>query len=420
MIFPVLNGALAQTTREKSFHQRSKEEHQWVSLDFRLHPEIYSKGFKPFYDLGVMQSDVQRLWKLPKLLQMAFGFINNDVELEVHRLLNMYYDRKSNQVDYTIASIQKNEEMTNLFVDVTLIGITIPSKAEFMTFLQNLGMESEWIQPWMHSDGKGDRLNERTIVLHETELGNSDSVSLVHEDSNEIYVEQSDCVRILRIPSEIIHDREVRNYKILIQNDCIKKLASLVVTITFHGTVHDSIYIPGKISASLYQLEYLTTDMVNIGFADYRLQCLNTVKSMGRLIIEYRPLRAIDNSTFCLNIIGCQTCNYSVDISGSIHYPLNEYSMNKTVKFFTLEKEIQELRLQLDELKLDARLHEILVSKLKCLVDDVDQEKVKVHNDILRCEYDLETEDSNDYFRIENRIQVRLWVRIHIFFRYHY
>jgi hypothetical protein len=53
------------------------EEHEWVSIDCKLRPEIYDAGFKPLFNLCLNQEELHRLLKVPKKLQHALGFVKN-------------------------------------------------------------------------------------------------------------------------------------------------------------------------------------------------------------------------------------------------------------------------------------------------------------------------------------------------------
>ena len=93
---------IAQDVRRKDRRERTREHLEWISIDCRLHPDIYYEaGFEPLvdHDLQLNREDLYRLMKAPRILQRAFGFITNDRELRAHSLLHRYNQIKIEDKD---------------------------------------------------------------------------------------------------------------------------------------------------------------------------------------------------------------------------------------------------------------------------------------------------------------------------------
>jgi hypothetical protein len=145
----------------------------------------------------------------------------------------------------------------------------------------------------------------------------------------------------------------------------------------------------------------------NIGVAEYHLQSLNTIKGIGRLVIEYQSQAALDNEAFILDILASSTCHYSITLSGLINYQLHAYAITSMCRFYAIEKEIQSITLEIDELKLDSKLRESSISILNDLIKLAQNKKDQLYEDIIKYEYQAESDDLADSFDIENKIRVR-------------
>jgi hypothetical protein len=406
MEFPILKGILAEVTRHKPNDLISKEEHQWVSIDFRLNPWLYPRNFEVVEDLGLSQNDIQRIWKLPSLLQHAFRFLTNDVELEVHRILNKYYDRPFNDICPFDSTSTMIDQAIDLIISMQSIGAPILSTTDLMNVVTNQDlvvtlsecMDKDCI------DKRKDGVLE--TIIDDRDLGNIESHLKSQLDLSLIYVQDSQSVRITECIVDDIQKDKVHRYQIEIRNDYRKKLGSINVTIIFQGSFCDNTYSPGRLSAALYHVS--NNDQIeNIGVAEYQVQNINTTQGIGRLVIEYQTQNAFDNETLYLDVLASSSCHYSITLSGVVNYQLHAFDMINMSRFYSLEQEIQSITLETDNLKLDCQLREFSISILNDLVNLAENEKNKLYEDILRSEYQLESDDSVDYFVVENKIRVR-------------
>jgi hypothetical protein len=406
MNFPILYGALADLTRRKPIDLRSKEENEWVSLDVRLHPWLYPRDFKPFHDMGLCQSEIQRLWNLPHLLPLAFRFITNDVELEAHRILHKYYDRPFMDNCPFDSLTTKMDKYRTFDISMQSIGTQISSSKDLMSAMANAELAttlSEFLDIDSNKERKKGALEK---IIPEGDLKNIKSHLESHPDPSLIYVQDAESVNIVDDITDDIQDDQVHRYKIEIQNEHLKKLGFIVVTITFQGLFCDNTYCPGRLSAVLYHVSK-NDQIENIGVAEYHLQSLNTIKGIGRLVIEYQSQAALDNEAFILDILASSTCHYSITLSGLINYQLHAYAITSMCRFYAIEKEIQSITLEIDELKLDSKLRESSISILNDLIKLAQNKKDQLYEDIIKYEYQAESDDLADSFDIENKIRVR-------------
>ena len=406
MNFPILNGALADLTRRKPIDLRSKEENEWVSLDVRLHPWLYPSDFKPIDDMELCQSEIQRLWNLPHFLPLAFRFITNDVELEAHRILHKYYDRPLIDKCPFDSLTTKIDKYRTFDISIQSIGAQISSSKDLMSVMANSELAttlSEFLDIDRHKERKNGAFEK---IIAEGDLKNIKSHLESHADPSLIYVQDAQSVNIVDGITDNIQDDQVHRYKIDIQNEHLKKLGSIVVTITFQGSFCDNTYCPGRLSAVLYHVSK-NDQIETIGVAEYHLQSLNTIKGIGRLVIEYQSQSALYKEAFILDILASSTCYYSITLSGLMNYQLHAYAITSMCRFYAIEKEIQSIMLEIDELKLDSKLRESSISVLNDLIKLAENKKGQLYEDILKYEYQVESDDSVDSFALENKIRVR-------------
>ena len=391
---------LGQDVRRKQSRERTVEEHEWISLDCRLYPALYEAGFEPHptHDLDMKQHEIHRLLKIPKKLQHAFGLIQNTRELKVHSLLHRFY-----QIEYdgvfpfpheTLNQDSRHDSFE--LIDVASISKKLASKQDICALI---GDESTWND----SESSECTLRRNDIIICSLDELHDIDASLPISDT---FIVLTDTVRFAERPSTLIEARERQNHSFAIQNDGnAKKLASLTISIVFQGTFIGNEYAPGFLSASTDRLGS-NEQREALGHARYDLQFVNTNKSLGRLVIEYEPSAAIDDMKLEVTILAYSTCKYSIVISGKIMYATEDFLVNELLKFLMNEQKICQLCDTVDDINLDIRIQSRKVHLLQSLCDHMERDRQEIENKIEKEEYQLENDDSIDYFEQTDLIKV--------------
>jgi len=89
----------AQEIRNKETDKRSDDESRWISIDFVLHPHLYSKEGKTNalnikmsveYNVNIDATAIKNIIALPWQLNLAFPFFETEVDVQAHQLLFKY------------------------------------------------------------------------------------------------------------------------------------------------------------------------------------------------------------------------------------------------------------------------------------------------------------------------------------------
>jgi hypothetical protein len=88
-----------ERVRLKALEHRDKDERQFVALDLSMHPSCYSH-LTPIevhmmmidkdYHSDLTASDLKRIESLPPAISLALPFLHSLLEVEAHRLLNIF------------------------------------------------------------------------------------------------------------------------------------------------------------------------------------------------------------------------------------------------------------------------------------------------------------------------------------------
>lgn len=90
---------LLSQIRDKSSHQRSLEEKQWVALDILINPDLYTAlsvvekeelQLNDEYKTELTREDVARILGLPHEIQLALPQMKSAAEIDAHKLLTTY------------------------------------------------------------------------------------------------------------------------------------------------------------------------------------------------------------------------------------------------------------------------------------------------------------------------------------------
>jgi hypothetical protein len=380
-----LDNEIAQTVRRRELRERSKEEHEWVSIDCKLRPEIYDAGFKPLFNLCLNQDELHRLLKVPKKLQHALGFVKNNRELKAHSLLHKFY-RVKNEDEENIWCCESNEAIEEDLglADIASIGKRLATRQDLNELVED---ESIKLSKDFGLEDKG-IFRGGCVVCDWNQLENLYSPISIHNS----YVVMKESVRILERASCIIGAKERHNYSFAIQNDHSRKLAALTISIIFQGTFVGDEYEPGYLSASLCSIGK-NQERASVGDANHSLQALNCNKNLGRLVIEHEPGFEVDYVEFEVIIVGFSQCRYSIAVSGKVMVPIKDYFVNELHILFLNQQKVSRYHQNIDDINLDIRIMHRKVSLLQHLCDNMEQNRLEVKNAIDAAEYKLENDD---------------------------
>ena len=408
---------IAQDVRRKDRRERTREHLEWISIDCRLHPEIYEAGFKLLvdHDLQLNREDLYRLMKAPRILQHAFGFITNDRELRAHSLLHRYYQIKIEDKDedeQTSISFGCTESEF-VIVDITAIGNKLVS-------LQDLcELPGDDIVP-KTVEKIGNYLSADEPIM--SDLAEFENISLSPECAqNSLFVLQ-ESVRILQQDSCAIDVGQQQSHSFVTHSSSTRKLAGFRISIVLQGTFVGDQYKPGHISASLCSIN-AKQERVIIGESKHFLQVINCDKNLGRLLIGYEPGAAVEDGKFEIAIRGFSACKYSLIVTAKIMVPTQDHLLNELNKFRKNAKAISQYYQNIDYLHLDKRILERKMEILGSLGEHAEQSRREVEDAIDIAEYNLESNDlviaetevetsSRDcesYFAQSDRIKVRIY-----------
>lgn len=386
-----LDSDLSQEIRRKQLHKRSQSEHEWVSLDCILNPHIYGASFKPLFDLDLDENVLHRLLTLPKQLQHAFGFIQNDRELKAHFLLHKYYrvaDKGAVEEEIFYSESIKALDVDFGLVEVATIGPKLATLDNIYEIADNSVKDSK---PFFNMETNDDEIVEPIQIVSNLNQLNDDFVpSTIHNSC--ILLKESG--RIMEKANRVIEKKEKHHYSFAVQNNLSRKLASLIVSVVFHGTFIGEEYRPGYLSASLFSIgENLEKE--SVGEAKHSLQVLNCTKNLGRLIIEYEPRFHKGALNFQIAVAGLSHCQYSLVVSGKVVVATKNYFISEMKRLLHHRQEVIKQEEIIDEIDLDVRILGRRVVLLQNLSKEMECKMMELENAIYLAEYEFESGSLN-------------------------
>lgn len=395
---------IAQCARRKGISDRSMEEHQWVSIDCRLHRHLYHKEFIPHpeYDLGLDCDKLMWLLVLPARLNHAFGKISTPKELQAHHLLHKYYDIDSGHHDdwFEDDSLFLVDDKPHK-VDCKLFGKQLASFDGLCSLLEDSSLRSplhEALKELNNKKTNKDSYYEEQmrvaefnhqiqIINHLHELNDLPERAAVQETAKKIFI-LDDCgyisLKELNF-NRIETGRGQRHFIELIVDEPTKKLASIYVSIIFTGNFIGQDYISGRLSASISLINHNNVSHKIVGDARYSLQTLNTNKSAGRIVIEYDIAydeQYEDTILLNISILAFSQCTYSISLWGKFVHDLESHYVNELHSLLLAEKNIQDIQRVLHENYLDTRVLEYKLSLLTLICTKSEDFKSEIHRDI--------------------------------------
>lgn len=427
--------------RRKDIHESTKEEHQFKSIDCILFPELYHVGFQPFprYDLKLDKNRIVSIVQAPKELQLAMGYLQNDVELQAHYILNKYYERNQNVdiLDITSDSIGIVNQKSNVansrddedndipILDLKTSGVQFHNLDDLKQILvgdMNISSLEQNRKMILLMDDLKSRMNDHKCrYRYATTRSKTDDIEfaniqeLIHHHASENvgnnyynrpfadcnpFILIGDNVEIMQTMSSQMKSEESRCHHFIIKEDedDRRKPASLTICIVFHGEFINEEYNPASLSASLRMMNNNGILTSSLGTAPYELQIINTNKKLGRIIIKYDYEKDHEASytKFKLEICAMSTCHYSIDVSCNVLYHAHDFVVDMHWHYLHNKCRIKQLEQNLIDEALDCRIAAIKISLLQELVQSAETIRAQYEKDIQQ----LESDASSKNFKI--------------------
>jgi len=415
---------LAHAVRKKPINHLTKEEHEFVSIDSIIFPSLYNPGFKPFprYDLKLDRQRIMTILGAPKLLQLAMGYLETDIELKAHYLVNKYYGgidevNVINNSESKMTDVENNdyseEKIPAIHNYMNCIGNILHQVNDLKTF----GSSSE---NYCRFDIFCTKLND---ILDEKRddskvyLEFEDMEQLVEYDGNygaiNPLIRVHDTIPIYESSSCVISANQKRRHLFTLEdNDTRKRPSTMTVCIVFHGDFIGEDYRPVKLSASLNRLNENGSISI-LGVAPYDLQTVNTHKKLGRIVINFDFERNIKTSfesiEFDLCIKGYEVCHYSVDVHCTASYHAHDLLVHNVWTYLDRRKAIAMHEVNATNASLDYRIETMKVCLLHELIEEAEACIVQYEKeiDLLETELHLHNDSNYDQNNIMDKIKVR-------------
>ncbi|CAM9212499.1 unnamed protein product, partial [Hapterophycus canaliculatus] len=316
----VLSGSnksiVAHTIRNKSSHQRSLEEKQWVALDILINRQLYNAlsaveheelQLNDEYKTGFSGEDVTRILGLPHEIQLALPHMRSAAELDAHKLLTTYTHGHGEE-----KFVKADEQSQDNIVFAPSREVSSPTSPS----RQNPGPKH------IHGPSTGELLPvepRRVISLVDTmsevsvkQLGANDEEMAVRTGEREIFRSESTPIRI----------QESRVHKFEIMNTSPTYFIDLKASRAFTGCMDSRGFNRGRICAVLrrkagYAEGLVTSKGECVGYAPHARQRVNTgdqfYQAAGTIFIQHCPRRVP---------LACGTYEVEVAALGPTEYSL--------------------------------------------------------------------------------------------------
>ena len=408
------NSQLAQSVRMKELKCLTQEEHQFLSIDCKLFPELYQPGFKPFprYDLKLTTQSIQSISQVSPSLQLAIGYLLTEIEKQAHYIVNKYYDRNIavdepysevacfdqgdiDETDIKVFSMKSNGKELNCAKELRKLLSSESNEQTMTTFMTVL------VDAIEHSNS-GTNLTEH--ISEEVDFPNIEEMLSSKNclEHCKPFISLDDTIQIYETSSVPIEINEKKIHRFIYEDDDTgKKISSMMVSIVCHGMFNDDdgVYKPAHLSASLSRRRNYGPPEA-IGCAPYDLQVINTEKNLGRIIIKFNveeTYRTQSTNIFEIQIYSQSACQHSIDVTCKVSYFVNDVLMHKLCDYFIRKKEIRQHEQSAENMKLDHRVVKRKICLLNDLIEESETLRVQCEKEIDSKEFEFEVDTQIEY-----------------------
>jgi hypothetical protein len=400
----------ADITRRKNHSQLSKEEHQFISIDCVIFPEVYHSGFKPFprygYDLKLTKDRITSIIEAPAQLEQAMGYLETEIELLAHFIVNKFYERIENDVykfKHEVESdVNENE------IDVPKLSIKDARKQlhqifdfrEFNINLQNNLNKISYLIEQINGHFLAYTSQRSSAIVNIMKMEELAKADYVTEEACPFFI-MDDIVQAYSVSSTQINENERKRHRFIVINDTNKaKPLALTISIVFHGSFDKGEYKPARLSTSFKEVKIDGSISMSTGIVPYHLQSLNTQQKLGRIIMHYEfeqfPCYETNKYCFEIEVVSLSECRYSVDVNCDIAHDAGDVIIDELWQYFNREREIKFEGLKVDNTKLDCRILETKNELVKKLANESNSVLLTVKHEIDLHENNLEVKAEID------------------------
>ena len=426
---------LANEIRSKNFRSLAEEEHQFISIDYVLFPELYECGFKPFprFDLQFSNKDrIIELIHLPKDVHCAIGFLMTQDELRAHFLINKYYkiNRSNNDIGSFIRS-QFDQLTTATLPDKVMEAngqMDVPT-----LYMKNHGKKLYNVKDCKEEMNQLSKSKDDFFDLISTFCNNSVILSddvVINEEHNFINIEEfakekesmenqtafiliEDTIPFFNIQPTHMKSNEKRSQTFFLHDDDDrKKPYSITISIACQGVFVDGKYEAAHLSASLKLINTNDTETY-VGYAPYKLQFINTEQKLGHIVIKYdfdtKRSHIPTKYIFELDLIAQSTCQFSVDVTCLATFHANDVAIDQFCDFFIMCKRRRLEELHTMNRKLDQRIVKRKITMVENLIEEAEKRRKQFEVDVdsIELQMEVDIDRGRNYVVKLNQIKVR-------------
>ncbi|CAM9506461.1 unnamed protein product [Ectocarpus fasciculatus] len=312
---------LAEMIREKSSHQRSLEEKQWVALDILINADLYTAlsvvekeelQLNDEYKTELTREDVARILGLPHEIQLALPQMKSAAEIDAHKLLTTY-TLEHGDAEFAKANEQSQDHLF-LAPEVKPLSGTcsLPGEDLVIDTILPVGAGVE------HTGTKQEQHQSSITVVNTMsdvamkKLRANDGEIAIRTGEREVY----------RSASSLLGIQESRVHSFAIADLAPMYSVDLKAIITFSGCMDSRGFNKGRMCAVLrrkpdYPRGGVASTGECIGFSPHARQKLNTgdqfYQTPGTILIQHCPRRVpLARGTYEVEVTALGPTEYSM------------------------------------------------------------------------------------------------------------